>query len=812
MNKQNLLIIFIFLSVFFFSVSAKNENNFNSSVTKNDVSFTSEKEKKKAYVEGEVIVKYKNDKVDLASIGGKQKEGLIMGFKSLEKKEEITKENVSVFKIKGGTVEERIKELEKDENIEYAQPNYIYELMVINTNDTHKDLLWGLDNYGQLIGGSSGTADADIDIPEAWTISEGTNSEVIVAIIDTGVAYTHPDLAENMWNGASCVNENNAYLGACIHGYDYESNDKDPFPTDNDHGTHIAGTIAAVKNNEKGIVGVAPNAKIMALKTNLTTTANVKSINFAKHNGARVINASWGTTGNDFLLGQAIQSFPGLFIAAAGNGNFYDPRGTGDNHDSGKPVYPSDYPYDNIISVAATDYNDGLASFSDYGVTSVDVGAPGVNIYSTIFSSAVINETFEFITPPNLPSDWSRAGSRNNWGTYRLDNGEFWGNVLYADAYNLPYYDAEPLETSVTVPIDLSSTTNPVLDFWTQCDTEYAPNTDYMVLDYSSDGINFDEITRWNEYTIDDNTDSTGAATRYYASVDINSQYRNSNFKLRFRWVTNGNNQQGGAGDSCLIDDVRIRESGQVHLTYGFMSGTSMAAPHVSGLAALILGYASHLSDAQVKSIILNSGDSLPSLSGKVLSGKRINANNALEAAKLLMPSISGNVKYYDNIQNVSNVAVILENGEGDEINRTNTDNDGNYQFVEIIPSRNYGIRVESSDNDASNGVSVADLINTRRHIVEIELLSNIYKRIAADVNNDYLISVADLIHMRRYITEIAVLQNTWRFYSSNASLDDSNYLTVGLKRNYTNLSESLINQDFIGVKIGDVNGSWLKN
>ena len=136
--------------------------------------------------------------------------------------------------------------------------------------------------------------------PEAWATSEGNGT--IVAVIDSGVAYNHPDLINSMWNGSNCKDENGAALGGCNSGFDYEDGDKIPLPSTSSHGTHIAGTIAAVKNNSKGIIGVAPLTKIMAIKSSLTTTDNVKSINFAQQNGAKIINASWAGTYDDTSL------------------------------------------------------------------------------------------------------------------------------------------------------------------------------------------------------------------------------------------------------------------------------------------------------------------------------------------------------------------------------------------------------------------------------------------------------------------------------------------------------------------------------
>jgi subtilisin family serine protease len=207
-----------------------------------------------------------------------------------------------------------------------------------------------------------------------------------VAVIDTGVAYNHSDLINSMWDGSTCKSNTNAVLGGCQHGYDFEDDDKDPLPSSNTHGTHIAGTISAQKNNALGVAGVAPQAKIMAIKSSLTTDNIIMGMNFAKNNGAKIINASWGSNNsafaNDTLLINAIRDFPGIFITAAGNGGG---DGSGDNNES-TPFYPSSYTLSNIISVAATDYQDALSSFSNYGSTSVDVGAPGEDIFSAIMT------------------------------------------------------------------------------------------------------------------------------------------------------------------------------------------------------------------------------------------------------------------------------------------------------------------------------------------------------------------------------------------------------------------------------------------
>ncbi|PIV11246.1 hypothetical protein COS50_00940, partial [Candidatus Roizmanbacteria bacterium CG03_land_8_20_14_0_80_35_26] len=456
------------------------------------------------------------------------------------------------------------------------------------------------------------------------------------AVIDTGVAYNHPDLINKMWDGTNCKDENGNALGGCNSGYDFEDGDKIPLPTTSSHGTHIAGTIAAEKNNGKGIVGVAPQTKIMAIKSSLSTTEVVKAISFAQYNGARVINASWGGTVNDAVLKSAINGFDGLFITASGNGTLTsDWDGVGKNNDSDSHIYPCDFDSANIVCVAASDQNDNLSTFSNYGTTSVDVGAPGTNIYSTIadISSSYLNgnsgETFESTNPGSTPSNWSFG---LNWGIYDFGS----NHVLYGDL-NYPYLN-NANTISIGPTYNISGASEAVIDFWASCDTQYKTDgwADYMALEISSDGSNYSEILRWDEAYLDSDTNeanNTNGKTTDFLTTIINSSYFTSNFKFRFRWVTDASGT-GSSGDGCLLDDVRVTKYtlGSVE-KYDYMDGTSMATPHVAGLAALIEGYNSNLTIAQVKNIILTTGDSISALSGKTVSGKRINAQIALQSS-----------------------------------------------------------------------------------------------------------------------------------------------------------------------------------
>jgi subtilisin family serine protease len=240
-------------------------------------------------------------------------------------------------------------------------------------------------DFGQMWGLHAAPDDDDIDAPEAWDLTTGTS--VLVAVIDTGIAYAHPDLSQNVWtNSAETVNglddDGNALVDD-IRGWDFFDGDNDPDDVD-EHGTHVAGTIGARGNNGVGVVGVNWQVKMIALRAGsqigLPLSAIVDSIDYACSKGARVVNGSFGGPSFSQAMLDAINACPGtLFVFAAGNGGSDQ---IGDDNDS-FPTYPCNYTSPNIVCVAATTRGDVLASFSNYGVTSVDLAAPGVAILST---------------------------------------------------------------------------------------------------------------------------------------------------------------------------------------------------------------------------------------------------------------------------------------------------------------------------------------------------------------------------------------------------------------------------------------------
>ena len=267
----------------------------------------------------------------------------------------------------------------KDPGVVGFELNYVVE---VTTADPQYAQLWALNNAGQ----TGGRVDADIDAPEAWQTQTGSRS-VVVAVVDTGIDYRHSDLAANIWrNGAEVAgdgvdNDRNGFVDD-IHGYDFVNRDGDPMD-DQGHGTHVSGTIGAVGNNNIGVVGVNHNVSLMGLKSfgvdgRGSTADAVRSVDYAVRMGADVINASFTFGSYSQAMADSLNHANNagvLFVASAGNSN---------NNNDFSPNYPANYEVANVISVAATDHADQRASFSNYGSRTVDLGAPGVNILSTL--------------------------------------------------------------------------------------------------------------------------------------------------------------------------------------------------------------------------------------------------------------------------------------------------------------------------------------------------------------------------------------------------------------------------------------------
>lgn len=282
--------------------------------------------------------------------------------------------------------------------VRHAEPDYIVHAGTTNyPNDSSFSELWGMDNTGQ----TGGVPDADIDAPEAWAMHTGTHA-VVAAVIDSGMDLNHPDLLPNLWTnpgeipGNGIDDDGNGYVDD-VHGWNFVNNTGNP-QDDNGHGTHCAGTIGAAGNNSDGVAGVCWQVSLMPLKFlnsagNGTLSDAVEAVAYSTMMGVTLSSNSWGGGGfSQTLLDEIVAADQAgiLFVAAAGNAAL-DMDVT--------PDYPGAYNVPNLVTVAATTSSDGLSSFSNFGLTTTHLGAPGSDIYSTIPGGYGLNSGTSMAAP-----------------------------------------------------------------------------------------------------------------------------------------------------------------------------------------------------------------------------------------------------------------------------------------------------------------------------------------------------------------------------------------------------------------------------
>jgi serine protease len=357
-----------------------------------------------AYEDGTVLVGFRAgvSRAEVAAIA--QQQGLALA--------EVVGAGTHVFHVGPGNVPARIAALQRHPAVRYAEPNYIVSATTSPAsnvaataataaapNDPSYGQLWGLKNTGQSVNGTSGTAGADVKAEPAWAVTTGS-AGIVVGVVDTGIDYTHPDLQANVWSATAPISftvsdgatTSAVTCAAGTHGFNAITGACDPMD-DNNHGSHVSGTIGAAGTNALGVVGVNEVTSLMGLKFldasgNGTNANAIKAIDFAvraKISGAanvRVLNNSWGNGPfSQAVLDEIVLAgdHDVLFVAAAANAQLF----LGTDNDS-MPNYPCNYEATNLICTAATDQKDGLATFSNYGPKSVHLGAPGRNILSTI--------------------------------------------------------------------------------------------------------------------------------------------------------------------------------------------------------------------------------------------------------------------------------------------------------------------------------------------------------------------------------------------------------------------------------------------
>jgi len=594
-----------------------------------------------ACVPGELLVKYK------PGVHRKTVSNLArgLGVSTIQKIKFISADHIQLPS--DLTVHEALEMYRNDPNVEWAEPNYIRRAMAVSSpDDTFFDTLWGLYNTGQNVNNTYGEIGEDIDILEAWEQTTDC-SALIIAIIDSGIDLNHPDIRNNIWTnpgeiaGNGIDDDGNGYIDD-IHGWNFVNNNND-LSDSNDHGTHAAGVIAAQGNNSKGTSGVCWSAKIMPLKfldTHGTGSSidEIKAIEYAVANGAKIINASFGEDG--YLTGEynAVQAAGNaglLFVASAGNFGFNN-----DSLPQNEKIYPGSYDLANIISVAASDQNGKLPAWSNYGISTVDVAAPGTDIYGPIPDRRIVwFENFDsVIFGWDLTGAWGRNSLTFHSSDYSLTDSPF-GN-----------YDPDMNTTAQSPAIYLTGKRMTILTFYILGSSE--KNYDKLYLETSTDEngpwVNqpVEVLSALKENTHFKNGISGTYNTWAEAKVLLTSLDDSSEAYLRFRFETDSSDAENEATSGWNIDDITIEALDDSYPPpeenhYKFLNGTSFATPFVSGVAGLIWGKTPGLSFEQVKDSILNGVEKLPEFEGKVLSGGRINANNSLRISMTLKPASS---------------------------------------------------------------------------------------------------------------------------------------------------------------------------
>ncbi|HEV8099724.1 MAG TPA: S8 family serine peptidase [Gaiellaceae bacterium] len=530
------------------------------------------KSTRQAYLPGQVVVRFRAN-VD-----------------PLSRREALSAESASSVKPLGlpglqlvrvsGSVPAAIAALQANPAVAYAEPNWIYRAEAI-PNDPRYSQLWGL---------------GKINAASAWNTTTGS-AAVKVAVVDTGIATDHLDLSANV-----------------VPGFDFVQGDADPRDF-NGHGTHVAGTIGARGNNGVGVTGVDWQVSLMPVRvldaSGSGSNANVAGgFAYACSHGAAIVNASLGGTGYSQAMRDTIGSAAcanTLFVVAAGN------EGVSDDS---VPHYPCNYGsapdnLANVICVAATGQTDALAGFSNYG-QSVDLAAPGVNIpstwpaYDTIASEGFEDPFVDWTSLANTGVPFGRSATHADGGFSATDSP--------AGSY-APNSDTWLRRT--TPMASLAGRTGCRLLYNLRLDTQ--SQHDFFQVYGSADALDYSG-SQWSGST-------NGAFVP--VSTDM-SRYDGASFFPALRLVSDAD---GVTGDGGYVDDLTLQCLKASAEDYNTISGTSMATPHVSGVAALVKAAHPSYTVAQLKNAILTGVDPVAALNGKVATGGRLDACRAVGCA-----------------------------------------------------------------------------------------------------------------------------------------------------------------------------------
>ncbi len=531
----------------------------------------------------------------------------------------------------GVSVLDGVAELERNPDVDHAEPNYILHASAVPNDPRYADL-WAMPKIGA---------------PAAWDSTTGSAS-VVVAVIDTGIAYDHPDLEQNMWTnpgeiaGNGIDDDSNGKIDD-LRGWDFIWNDNTPLDGDG-HGTHVAGTIGARGNNGIGVAGVNWQVSLMALRAgdatgSFPTSAIVGAVAYACAKNARVVNGSFGGSEYSQTMLDAITA-PAcantLFVFAAGNGG---DDGAGDNNDT-TPQYPCSYASDRIICVAASNQSDGRASFSNYGLTSVDLAAPGFSITSSIFIGDIVLVDGFGDSPTLFSTRWgaqSAPGGHPLWGQQFVSfPGAITGSPSVSESPAGNYSANTDSTIRTLTPLDLTGKAGCHVDYFMRLNTELGHDFFFLEGSASPSGP-------WTDLSQGGWTGDTEG--EWFAfQEDVGALDGVSTAYLRLRLTSDGSVQRDGA----VVEDIAMACAGQTpDGAYIAFSGTSMAAPHVTGAAALMLARNPALTRSQLRSILLGTVTPVSAFAKTgptpVATGGRLNLAAAIvNALPPAAPAITG--------------------------------------------------------------------------------------------------------------------------------------------------------------------------
>lgn len=499
-----------------------------------------------------------------------------------------------------------IEKLKSNSDVEWAQPDYIYTKSTV-PNDENYGLLWGLKNSSQTIAkqhalhglynaGNPGANGNDMGLEAAWSKTTDC-SAVVVAVIDTGINLQHADLVDNLWDD-----------GSGNHGYDFINMDNDP-TDDEGHGTHVAGTIGARGNNAIGTTGVCWRAKLMAVKAldesgSGTTSGIILGVNYAVAQGAKVINMSLGGGGAIDLAFQAsieAASDAGVIIVvASGNSNV---------NVANTPSYPCSFTSENLICVGAVDQRFSRASFSNYSSAHVHIAAPGTNIVSSAMGP-IVEETVP-LTSGNWSFDSTDFGHSSTPTVY-LQSPANYNGLTATYGRNVRNHAYRSFDfTSTRKATALVSLLGSI---------------------HSSDSLYFSSAPRSGvnpSTAIDGDFIGVfrGATAGITGTIDItNCSLSQCSFGFELDSLDDASQSTGIRITSLNMIRYQAGTSG-----YDTLNGTSMAAPHVAGLVALVKAHNPNFTAEEVRAAVLNTGTKVPSLSGAFKTGSVANATSALK-------------------------------------------------------------------------------------------------------------------------------------------------------------------------------------